>query len=215
MPESFISSPSSCVKRASACRFFCLCSVAAWSQTHTYPLRKYPAVNMQPLEMGKEHPAILTTEKLGIYQNFSLVSLNFRPNWGYIAKVSSNLKQLPKCWMTLSCNVNSALCCLSVISTLLFYWITSCLVLFYRKKIKSHSFSRTHCCSIFQKSKGRCTTASRPTRRLLLLKGGKYPEEWDDEDTKRLSNSKNKSLQRDHPLPCCLVHTCYGCTFKT
>lgn len=47
-----------------------------------------------------------------------------------------------------------------------------------------------------------------------LLKGGKYPEEGDDEDTKWLSNTKNKSLQGDHPLPRCLVYTCYCCTLN-
>lgn len=29
-----------------------------------------------------------------------------------------------------------------------------------------------------------------------------------------MSNSKNKSLQRDHLLPGGLVYTCYGCTLK-
>lgn len=45
-----------------------------------------------------------------------------------------------------------------------------------------------------------------------LLKGGEYPEEGDDEDTEGLSDTENERLQRDHRLPGCFVHTCYGCT---
>lgn len=48
----------------------------------------------------------------------------------------------------------------------------------------------------------------------VMLKGGEYPEEGDEDDAKRLSDTKNQGLQRDHRLPRRLVHTCYGCTYK-
>lgn len=97
---------------------------------------------------------------------FSWVSLNFRLNSGYIAKVSSIYKQLPECCMTLSCNVNSAQCCLKKRYELhksqqyfphCFFFlerlINSCLVLFHQKKMTSCSWPHwLTCCSIFQKS---------------------------------------------------------------
>lgn len=123
MPESFIFPPSSRLNSASACRLFCLCSVTAWSQAvvsyrirHTHsPWENTLLLTCNPWKWEKS--TLLSSQHRRITWNlsndyFSWVSLNFRRNWRYIAKVSSIYKQLLECCMTLFCDVNSDLCCL-------------------------------------------------------------------------------------------------------